>query len=84
MNTGELRIIGRFPTIMAGEVIEGEIKLNWSKDNVEEVTRAEQTFKEYVGKGWLAIGEVMGKEIQIFAFNPDLDKIVLLPLNLGG
>ena len=81
---GELRIIGSSPTFVAGEVVEGEIRLTWNKGNRGEVDRAEKMFNEYTEKGWLAIGEVAGKKMQIFAFNPDLEKIVLTPLALGG
>ena len=81
---GELRIIGKSPVFIADEVVEGEIRFTWSKGNAEEVDKAEKMFKEYVEKGWLAIGEVADRKMQIFAFNPDLDKIVLTPLALGG
>lgn len=81
---GELKIVGRSPTVVAGEVVEGELRLTWDKGNAEEVDRAEKVFKEYVEKGWLAIGEVAGKKMQIFTFNPDLERIVLTPLALGG
>ncbi len=81
---GELRIIGNSPTVIAGEVVEGETRLTWNKVNVKEVDRAEKMFKECTEKGWLAIGEIGGKKMQIFSFNPDLEKIVLTPLALGG
>ena len=81
---GELKIVGKSPTVVAGEVVEGELRLTWDKGNAEEVDRAEKVFKEYTEKGWLAIGEVAGKKMQIFAFNPDLERIVLTPLALGG
>lgn len=81
---GELRIIGKSPTALAGDVVEGDLRLSWRKDNAEEVALAEKTFKDYIDKGWLAIGEISGKKTMIFAFDPDLEKIVLSPLMMGG
>ncbi|MFH0897902.1 MAG: hypothetical protein V1850_07665 [Candidatus Bathyarchaeota archaeon] len=81
---GELRIIGRKSAVMAEDTVEGDLKLTWRKDKLEEVALAGKTFKEYIGKGWLAIGETSGKKSQIFTFNPDYDRIVLAPLLMGG
>lgn len=81
---GELRVIGMSPTVVAGEVVEGEFKISWSKSCPEDVEHAEKTFREYVNKGWLATGEIAGKRKQIFAFDPNLEKIMLFPLILGG
>ncbi|MDQ1279427.1 MAG: hypothetical protein QG670_689 [Thermoproteota archaeon] len=81
---GELKVIGRSPTVVAGDVVEGEITFTWNKGNVEEIERAEKVFKEYKEKGWLAIAEFAGRKTQIFNFNPDLEKISLIPLELGG
>ena len=41
-------------------------------------------FREYTHKGWLAIGEVRDKKVQIFSFDPDLERIVLAPIVVGG
>lgn len=81
---GELKVIGKQPTIIVGDVVEGELRVTWRKGNVEEVAEAERVFKEYNTKGWLAIGEVGGRQMQIFRFDPELDRITLAPLNLGG
>lgn len=81
---GEMRIIGRSSTVMVGDIIEGDIKITWSKDNSEEIALAEKIFKEYIDKGWFAIGEALGKKTQIFKFNPEFDRIILAPLNMGG
>lgn len=81
---GELLIIGKKSIILSGETIEGEMKLTWSKDNAEEIALAEKAFKEYVSRGWLAIGEKSGKMVQIFSFNPTFDRIVLGPIAVGG
>jgi hypothetical protein len=84
MKLGELKIIGKSPIIMDGDRVKGELNLTWRKDNPEEIVLAKKTFNEYLHKGWLAIGETEGKKIQIFTFNPELDKIVLTPLVVGG
>jgi len=81
---GELRVIGRSSTVMVGDIVQGEFRIIWRNDNVEEVLFAEKTFKEYINKGWIAIGEVAGKKKQIFNFDLNLDKILLAPLMVGG
>lgn len=81
---GELKVIGKSPTVVAGELVEGEITFTWTKGNTEEIERAEKVFKEYREKGWLAVAEITGRKTQIFNFNPDLENITLIPLELGG
>lgn len=84
LGLGELKVIGRSPTVIAGDVVEGEMSLTWSKGNAEEVAQAAKVFKEYIEGGWLAIGEVGDRKMQIFAFDPELERITLSPINLGG
>ena len=79
-----MRVIGRSSTVMSGDTVEGELRLTWRDGDSEEIALAEKTFKEYIKKGWLAISEGSGKKKQIFTFNPDLEKIVLAPLMIGG
>ena len=81
---GELKIIGISPTVVAGEVIEGEFELHWEKSNEDDVRKAAEVFQEYAQKGWLATGESNGRRKQIFSFDPDLERIVLFPVILGG
>ena len=81
---GELRVIGKSSTVMVGDIVEGDLRLTWRKENEEEMAFAEKTFKEYLTKGWIAIGEAKGMKKQIFTFNPSLEKIVLAPLMMGG
>ena len=81
---GELKVIGRSPTVVAGEIVEGEITFTWNKGNADEIERAERAFKEYRERGWLAVAEIAGRKTQIFNFNPNLEKITLIPLELGG
>ena len=84
MDSGELKVMGNSPTVIVGDVIEEEIRLTWSKDNMEEISLAKKIFKEYLEKGWLAVGEGGDRKMQVFSFNPDLDRITLSPLALGG
>ena len=81
---GELLIVGKKSIVMNGETVEGELKFTWRKDNAEEVALAEKTFKEYIARGWLAVGEKSGKMTQIFIFDPNFDRIVLQPIAVGG
>ena len=81
---GELRVIGQSSTVMVGDKVQGEFRVNWRNDKVEEVLFAEKTFREYIKKGWIAIGEIDGKKKQIFTFDPNLDIILLTPLVVGG
>jgi hypothetical protein len=81
---GELKVIGKSATVVAGELVEGEMSFTWRNGNAEEIGRAEEIFKEYRDKGWLAVAEIAGKKTQIFKFNPDLENISLIPLELGG
>jgi hypothetical protein len=69
---------------MVGDVVQGELRITWRKDHVEEIAVAEETFQQYIVKGWLAIGEIGKKQSQIFTFNPELDKITLAPIMVGG
>ena len=81
---GELLIVGKKSMVLAGETVEGELRLTWRNDNAEEVSLAEKTFKEYIARGWLAVGEKSGKKTQIFVFDRNFDRIVLGPIAAGG
>jgi len=81
---GELRVIRTSPTGMQKDSAHGELRLTWRTGDADEIARAEKTFQAYLQKGWLAIGEGPGPKKQIFTFNPDLEKIVLAPLVMGG
>ena len=81
---GELRVIRTSPTGMQKDSAHGELRLTWRTGDADEIARAEKTFQTYLQKGWLAIGEGPGPKKQIFTFNPDLEKIVLAPLMMGG
>jgi hypothetical protein len=69
---------------MAGDAVKGALRLTWESDNEAEIAFAEKTFKEYLRKGWVAISETSGEKKQIFTFNPNLEKIILAPIYVGG
>jgi hypothetical protein len=81
---GELRVIGKSSTVMVGDNVKGDLRIIWKNNNVEEVFFAEKIFNEYIHQGWIAIGEIAGKKKQIFIFDPNLEKIILAPLMVGG
>jgi thiamine monophosphate synthase len=82
---GELRIIGKKADLMYYEEVEGEERITWSRSSPEEVSRAEEVFKKYLMKGWIAYTATSdNRKIQVFSFNPELDEIVLVPIISGG
>jgi len=59
--------------------------LDWDKSHCEEVEEARKKFEEHTRKGWIAfVVGPDGKKIQIFAFDPEAEKIVLAPIVEGG
>ena len=61
------------------------VVLAWDRRNAEEVERARRKFEEYMEKGWVAF-EVTpeNRKVQVYRFNPKLEKIVLAALVEGG
>jgi len=61
-----------------------EAEVTWDVDNNQEVTYAEKKFREYLADGWIAYSDDHKEgRIQIFNFNPKLERIVLMS-PLGG
>ena len=60
-----------------------EAEVTWDVDNSQEVTYAEKKFREYLADGWIAYSDDRKGRIQIFNFNPKLERIVLMS-PLGG
>ena len=60
-----------------------EMRLTWDVGTGKGIARAEKTFLEYLADGWMAFSDEPSGRKQIFKFNPQLDRIVLLP-PLGG
>ncbi len=60
-----------------------EFEVTWNVNNPQEVTHAEEKFREYLADGWIAYSDDYKGRMQIFNFNPKLEMIVLMP-PLGG
>jgi len=61
------------------------ITLSWNKENPQETARAEKTFNEYIRKGYLAFTTINKNiKMQVFSFNPEWEKIQLMPIMEGG
>ena len=60
-----------------------EMTVSWDVDNSEEVAYAQKKFLQYLADGWIAFSDEPTGRRQIFKFNPELKRIVLLP-PLGG
>ena len=63
--------------------LQDEAEVTWDVNNNQEVTYAENKFREYLADGWIAFSEGYEGRIQIFDFDPNLEMIVLMP-PLGG
>jgi hypothetical protein len=61
-----------------------DIKIVWDIKKSEQVAHAMNKFNQYLSDGWLAYHDESGERIQIFTFNPEYDRIVLLPPIGGG
>lgn len=81
---GEMVILGSKARLTAAEAVEGETRITWQKDDPEEVRRAAETFNKYILEGWLAFSVTADKKTQIFAFNRELERVVLAPVMFGG
>ena len=82
---GRLRIIGKEADLMHYETAEREEELTWRKGNAEEIEKASALFSKYFMKGWIAYTVTPERrKIQVFAFNPEFEEIVLVPIVSGG
>jgi hypothetical protein len=74
--TGEMRIMGK----------EGDLKVIWDSEKTDEVKAARRQFEELTGKNYIAFsvkkdGE---KNEKISKFDPELEKMILVPMVKGG
>ena len=64
----------------------GDLKVIWDKDNSDEVCAAESQFNSLTKKGFLAYSVTAkgekGKMIK--DFDPDAEKIIMIPKIVGG
>ena len=65
----------------------GDTKIMWDRDNRDEVNSAREHFKELRKKQYLAF-KAEGREgtrgSQITEFDPDLERIIMVPRSVGG
>jgi hypothetical protein len=64
------------------ELPEG-VKVRWEEGDREQTLKAEAVFNKYLRDGWMAFSETGKGRRQIFAFDPSLPRIILVP-PLGG
>ena len=74
--TGEMSVLGR----------EGDVKIIWNSDNVDEVEHARRAFDDLTKKGFSAFavkrdGEAGGR---LAKFDPGEEKMILVPALKGG
>ncbi len=64
----------------------GDVNLSWNSENETEVTAAKKIFDEKIKEGWAAFAEkrLGGKGDRIRTFDPDVERIVLVPPIAGG
>jgi len=61
------------------------IRISWNKEKPEEVALAKQKFEEYLRQGWFAFKfSSDNKKTLVLAFDPALEKILLIPASEGG
>lgn len=72
---GELRALSR----------KGDMKISWNSENETEVAAARETFEKRIKDGWSAFREKFGsKGERIKIFDPDAERIILVPQISGG
>jgi len=72
---------------MAIQDASGDTKIMWSKDNEDEVEVARETFNKLIKKGFAAFrveGKKGDKGEQIRAFDPDAERLIMIPQLAGG
>lgn len=64
----------------------GDTRIQWNKMNPDELAAAENRFNEYKGRGFAAfkVNKKGDKGEQIDAFDPDAERIILVPALVGG
>lgn len=63
----------------------GDVKISWNSENDKEIAVARETFDKRTKEGWTAFGEKGGfKGDKIRTFDPDAERIVLVPPISGG
>jgi len=80
---GEMRTLKVLRQLLKEWIQPDDMRISWDACNREEVVHAEEKFQQYLADGWIAFSDDPGGRKQIFKFNPELERIILLP-PLGG
>lgn len=74
------------PSMLPNGITGGDTKLIWSSDNSHEVENARATFDRLKKNGFaaFAVKKNGDKGEQIFAFDPEAEKIIMTPQLRGG
>ncbi len=80
---GEMRTLKVLRQLLKEWIQPDDMRISWDIRNREEVVHAEEKFLQYLADGWIAFSDEPGGRKQIFKFNPELERIILLP-PLGG
>lgn len=83
MPMGEMTTLKIMRQLVKEWMLPDEMTVSWDVDNSEEVAYAQKKFLQYLADGWIAFSDEPTGRKQIFKFNPELKRIVLLP-PLGG
>lgn len=63
----------------------GDMRISWNSGNEKEVDAAKDIFDKRIKEGWTAFREKIGiKGDKIKIFDPDAERIVLVPPISGG
>lgn len=64
----------------------GDLKVIWDSKNVDEVAAARDQFNNLLKKGFLAFSVKQNGEAkeQIHEFDPDAEKLIMVPAVVGG
>jgi hypothetical protein len=76
----------RLKNVMCELNKEGDTKFMWDADNPAEVEEAQNHFEALIAKGYSAfkVTEKGGKGQRITAFDPELERIIMIPRLVGG
>lgn len=80
---GEMTTLKIMRQLLKEWTLPDDFKVSWNVDNSDEIAYAEMIFKKYLAEGWIAYNDEPTGRKQIFKFNPELKRIILLP-PLGG
>ena len=80
---GKMMTVNIMRQLLKEWTLPDDMEVTWDVNNNQEVTYAEKKFREYLADGWIAFSDDHEGRIQIFNFNPKLERIVLMP-PLGG